>query len=108
MARVVRAIPKGRVLSYSRVAVLAGIAGRARLVGKVLGRTGTGLPWWRVVRADRTLASPVAQLQARRLLREGVLLKGDRVMAAYVLPVGDSRLLRALGRSRPRPSRRAR
>jgi methylated-DNA-protein-cysteine methyltransferase-like protein len=103
VARVVRAIPRGAVLSYSRVAVLAGIAGRARLVGKVLGRTGLGLPWWRVVRADRTLASPVADVQARRLLKEGVPVKGARVPAAYVLPVGDQRLLRALRHGRPRP-----
>jgi len=105
VARVVRAIPRGAVLSYSRVAVLAGIAGRARLVGKLLGRMGAGLPWWRVVRADRTLASPVADVQARRLLREGVRLRGARIPAAYVLPVGDRRLLRALRRSRPGPSR---
>ena len=105
MGRVVRAIPKGAVLSYSRVAVLAGIAGRARLVGTVLGRIGSALPWWRVVHADRTLAQPVADVQARRLLREGVRLKGARVPAAYVLPVGDARLLRALHRSRPQSRR---
>ena len=95
----VRAIPKGTVLSYSRVAVLAGLPGRARLVGQLLRRTSLALPWWRVVRADRTLAQPVAQAQARRLLREGVRLKGARVSRASVLRVADERLLRALGRA---------
>jgi methylated-DNA-protein-cysteine methyltransferase-like protein len=100
LARVVRAIPRGRVLSYSRVAVLAGIPGRARLVGKLLRHTGVHLPWWRVIRADRTLAEPVAAEQARRLRREGIPLTGTRVPAARVLPVGDPRLLRALARAR--------
>ncbi len=95
----VRAIPRGTVLSYSRVAVLAGMPGRARLVGKLLAGSGTGLPWWRVVRADRTLAEPVARLQALHLRREGVACKGARVPAAFVLQVADARLLRALRRT---------
>ena len=96
MARVVRAIPKGRVLSYSRVAVLAGLPGRARWVGRLLARTPMRLPWWRVIRANRTLAEPVAHRQARHLLREGVTLKAGRVPSACVVPVGDARLARVL------------
>ncbi len=100
MARVVRAIPRGNVLSYSRVAVLAGLPGRARLMGTLLRNTDAKLPWWRVVRADRTLAEPVAARQKRRLLAEGVQVRGTRVGRAHVLPIGDSRLLKALGRLR--------
>ena len=100
MARVVRAIPRGAVLSYARVAVLAGIPGRARLVGRLLRSSSLRLPWWRVVRADRTLAEPVAELQRRRLRAEGVAVKGARVPVANVLAVGDARLLRALRRTR--------
>ena len=100
VAQVVRAIPRGQVLSYARVAVLAGIPGQARRVGRMLARTGGSLPWWRVIRADRTLADPVAAAQARRLRREGVAVRGARVPAAAVLPVGDRRLLAALHRSR--------
>ncbi len=102
----VRAIPKGTVLSYSRVAVLAGMPGRARLVGKLLALCGPGLPWWRVVRADRTLAEPVASVQARHLRAEGVRLRGARVPLASVLAVADARLLRALQRSRLEAQRR--
>lgn len=102
MAQVVRAIPRGAVLSYSRVAVLAGIPGRARLVGKLLRHTGGPLPWWRVVRADRTLAEPVAEKQRRKLRAEGVSLKGARIPLAHVLAVGDARLLRALQKTRLR------
>jgi hypothetical protein len=53
-----------------------------------------------VLRADRTLAEPVAAAQRKRLRAEGVLVKGTRVPRAYVLPVGDKRLLRALSRAR--------
>ena len=76
--RVVRAIPRGRVLAYSRVAILAGFPGAARRVGKVLGGL-KGVPWWRVIRADLTLAEPVAEEQTRRLLKEGVQVSGRRV-----------------------------
>ena len=100
MAQVVRAIPRGRVLSYARVAVLAGIPGQARRVGRLLARTGGRLPWWRVIRTDRTLAEPVAAAQARHLRREGVAVRGVRVPANAVLPVGDRRLLAALHRNR--------
>jgi methylated-DNA-protein-cysteine methyltransferase-like protein len=98
VAQVVRAIPRGAVLSYSRLAVLAGLPGRARLMGKLLRNSDAKLPWWRVVRADRTLAAPVAASQKRRLLAEGVRVRGTRVAIAHVLPIGDKRLLKALGR----------
>ena len=100
MARIVRAIPRGRVLSYSRVAVLAGLPGRARLIGKVMSRIGGQLPWWRVLRADRTFAEEVAVEQERRLRREGVrVTDGRRVPRSAFLPIGDPGLLRRLRRS---------
>jgi methylated-DNA-protein-cysteine methyltransferase related protein len=98
---VVRAIPRGRVLSYSRVAVLSGVPGRARLVGKVMSRIGPGVPWWRVLRADRTLADEVALEQARRLRREGVrLTDSGRVPRSAFVPIGDDGLQRRIRRSR--------
>lgn len=106
VARVVRAIPRGRVLSYSRVAVLAGLPGRARLIGKVMGRIGSQLPWWRVLRADRTMAEEVGIEQARRLRAEGVkVLDGGRVPRSAFLPIGDEALQRRIRRP---PSRRGR
>jgi methylated-DNA-protein-cysteine methyltransferase-like protein len=99
VARIVRAIPRGRVLSYSRVAVLAGLPGRARLIGKVMSRIGWRLPWWRVLRADRTFAEEVAVKQARRLRREGVVVSdGGRVPRAAFLPIGDAGLQRRIRR----------
>lgn len=49
--RVVRSIPRGRVLTYGQVAELAGMPGAARVVGAAM-RASTpeqGLPWQRVV-----------------------------------------------------------
>jgi len=99
VARVVRAIPRGRVLSYSRVAVLAGLPGRARLIGKVMARIGSQLPWWRVLRADRTMAEEVRDKQARRLRAEGVKVRdGGRVPRSAFLPIGDESLHRRIRR----------
>ena len=97
VARVVRAIPRGKVLSYSRVAVLAGLPGRARLIGKVMGRIGSRLPWWRVLRADRTMAEEVRSKQARRLCAEGVKISASgRVPRSAFLPIGDETLHRRI------------
>ena len=109
VARVVRAIPRGRVLSYSRVAVLAGLPGRARLIGKVMGRIGSRLPWWRVLRADRTMAEEVRTEQARRLRAEGVrVVDGGRVPRSAFLPIGDEALHRRIraGVGSPKEARR--
>jgi methylated-DNA-protein-cysteine methyltransferase related protein len=72
--RAVRAIPRGQVRSYSQVALYAGRPGAARGVGQELKSLAhpRSVPWWRVIRADGTLASAVAHEQARRLRAEGV------------------------------------
>ncbi|HZH77242.1 MAG TPA: MGMT family protein [Archangium sp.] len=74
--RAVRAIPRGEVRSYAQVALYAGRPGAARGVGRELKTLGD-VPWWRVIRADGTLAPAVAVEQARRLKAEGVPLKGQ-------------------------------
>ncbi|MBF5042696.1 MGMT family protein [Aggregicoccus sp. 17bor-14] len=71
VARAVRAIPRGQTRSYSQVALYAGRPGAARGVGREL-RTLQNVPWWRVIRADHTLAPAVAHEQAQRLRAEGV------------------------------------
>ncbi len=74
--RAVRAIPRGEVRSYAQVALYAGRPGAARGVGREL-KTLENVPWWRVIRADGTLAPAVAVEQARRLKAEGVRLEGQ-------------------------------
>lgn len=79
VARVVKAIAKGSVLSYSQVALRAGKPGGARAVVRALHRL-SGIPWWRVIRADGTLASEIAAKQAPLLVREGVPVRGRKVL----------------------------
>ena len=69
----IRAIPEGFVRSYGDVS-----PGAPRFAGTVLSATDDpGLPWWRVVRADGSLAK--ADRQRRLLEAEGVPFRGERV-----------------------------
>jgi methylated-DNA-protein-cysteine methyltransferase-like protein len=69
----VRAIPAGSVATYGDVS-----PGAPRFAGTVLfGATEPDLPWWRVVRADGSLAKGARQ--KRRLRAEGVPFRGERV-----------------------------
>ncbi len=83
-------VPKGRVASYGQIASIAGLTGRARLVGWALRNSpgGTKLPWHRILRADGRIAFPEGSdayaLQIRRLARERVAVTGGRVdLARY-------------------------
>jgi methylated-DNA-protein-cysteine methyltransferase-like protein len=78
VARVLRDLKRGEVVSYGEVAEAAGFPGAARAVGNVLSR-GDGLPWWRVVRADGSLASGNVAKQARLLKAEGVTVVSGKV-----------------------------
>jgi alkylated DNA nucleotide flippase Atl1 len=69
----VRAIPAGFVGTYGDVS-----PGAPRFAGTVLFAVDEpDLPWWRVVRADGSLAKGVRQRQ--RLTAEGVPFRGERV-----------------------------
>jgi alkylated DNA nucleotide flippase Atl1 len=75
---VVRALPKGDVVTYGEVAALAGKPGAARGVGAVLAGSGDrGLPWWRVVNASGRLVPGHEAEHARRLRAEGVVVDAD-------------------------------
>ena len=77
--RAIRRLRPGEVASYGEIAQEAGFPGAARAVGNVLAGA-EGLPWWRVVRADGTLASRKKKDQARRLRAEGVKVINGRVV----------------------------
>ncbi|MCF6194262.1 MAG: MGMT family protein [Kangiellaceae bacterium] len=78
-------IPKGKVASYGQIADLAGLPGRARLVGKALGLApkSMALPWYRVLRSSGQLAfekgSKNAQRQKGFLQEENVVVLNNRV-----------------------------
>lgn len=81
----IRRIPPGQVSSYGEIAGRAGLPGRARLVGKVLGQVPEGLevPWFRVLRSDGRIAFPPQSApyreQRARLIGEGVRVERGRV-----------------------------
>ena len=85
--KAVRAIKRGSFLSYGEVARRAGLPGRARLVGQVLRESGDSakLPWHRVTGAGGRIAFPAGSAHARKqlnlLAREGVRIRGNRVLA---------------------------
>jgi methylated-DNA-protein-cysteine methyltransferase related protein len=69
----IRAVPEGFVRTYGDVS-----PGAPRLVGAVLSSCDDDdLPWYRIVRADGSLAK--GRRQRRRLLAEGVPFRGERV-----------------------------
>ena len=69
----------GEVATYGEIAEEAGFPGAARAVGALLSSS-TGLPWWRVVRADGRLVAPKAKEQERLLRKEGVTVVDGRVV----------------------------
>jgi methylated-DNA-protein-cysteine methyltransferase-like protein len=76
----IRATPEGFVRAYGDVS-----PGAPRFAGTVLHSTDEDVPWWRIVRADGSLAKGARQ---RALLeREGVPFRGERVdMRAARIP----------------------
>ena len=68
----VHGIPRGHVETYGEIEPSA-----PRVVGRVLHDAGDDVPWHRVVRADGSL--PMGAEQRRRLVAEGVPMKGERV-----------------------------
>lgn len=73
---VVSRIAAGHVMSYGEVAHAAGYPRCARMVSKAMRQSPVPLPWYRVVRSDRTLAFEVGskpyQTQKSLLSKEGV------------------------------------
>jgi methylated-DNA-protein-cysteine methyltransferase related protein len=68
----IRATPPGFVRTYGDVS-----PGAPRFAGTVLASTTESVPWWRVVRADGSLAK--GERQRKLLDEEGVPFVGQRV-----------------------------
>lgn len=90
----VRAIPPGEVAGYGEVARRAGLAGRARLVARILSAgDAPGLPWHRVLRSDGRIAFPPGDPsfdeQVQRLRAEGVVVESGRVRGQRAAPSLD-------------------
>ena len=85
----VQAIPLGKVACYGQIADLAGLPGRARLVGKALGSVpehgwrGQAVPWHRVINSQGKISfAPETDnfRQQRNLLQdEQVVVIGGKI-----------------------------
>ena len=77
VVEIVRAIPRGKILTYGQVAVLAGAPRASRIVGGVLYRLGPEerVPWQRVVNREGALSTykiGFGDKQRKLLEKEGV------------------------------------
>jgi methylated-DNA-protein-cysteine methyltransferase-like protein len=77
--RVVGSIPRGRVASYAAVARMAGLPGRARMVGYAMHSIphGRGIPWQRVINSKGEISEhpdpAFGEMQRSLLEQEGVV-----------------------------------
>jgi len=79
---VLKAVPKGRVISYGGAAARAGVPNGGRTTARLLHACSEkdGLPWHRVVRSDGRIALPPGggfELQKAFLEAEGVEVASD-------------------------------
>lgn len=81
--KLVKQIPRGRVLTYGAIARVLHLAGGARTAGRAMGATprGKGIPWHRVLGANGKILirEPYASLQKKLLESEGVQLIESRI-----------------------------
>lgn len=85
----VQLIPIGKVATYGQIADLAGLPGRARLVGKSLGLIpkdgwrGQTVPWQRVINSQGKISLPMGSdgfdKQKQQLQDEQVVVIGCRI-----------------------------
>ncbi|HTQ62851.1 MAG TPA: MGMT family protein [Candidatus Solibacter sp.] len=81
--KLVKQIPRGRVLTYGGIAKALRLPGGARTAGRAMGATprGKGIPWHRVLGANGKILirEPYASLQKKLLESEGVAIVESRV-----------------------------
>jgi len=81
--KLVKQIPRGRVLTYGALARTLDLRGGARSAGRAMGATpkGQGIPWHRVLGASGKILirEPYASLQKKLLESEGIEVVESRV-----------------------------
>ncbi len=84
--KAVSRIVSGRVMSYGEVARAAGFPRHARMVSKAMSRSNEPLPWYRVVRSNRTLAFETGSESYRK--QQGLLeAEGVKIINGKVIPL---------------------
>ena len=93
--RLVRQIPRGRVVTYGQLAVLLGSPRAARAVGYAMKRGPHDIPWQRVVntRGGISVRADVSGMITQRVLLEGegIGFRRDRVDLARYRWMGPRR-----------------
>ena len=81
ICEVIKLIPQGKVATYGQIAEIAGLPRRARLVAWVLrSQTDQQLPWYRVIRADGSIANHAnSKVQVKLLQGDVVEVLNGRV-----------------------------
>lgn len=72
---IVRLVPAGSAVSYGDVADLVG-SGGPRQVGSVMSHCGSGVPWWRILKASGRAPEGHEAEALRHYLQEGTVLTG--------------------------------
>lgn len=85
----VQLIPQGKVACYGQIADLAGLPGRARLVGKALGKVPEcgwqekPVPWFRVINSQGKISFPIGsdyfEKQKNLLQEDQIVVIGTRI-----------------------------
>jgi methylated-DNA-protein-cysteine methyltransferase-like protein len=109
--RLVKQIPRGRVLSYGALAKALHLPGGARSAGRAMAATpsGKGIPWHRVVgeRGKILIREPYASLQKKLLESEGVKVTESRVdLNSHLWKPAKKSMAKKTGAKKKRPSRR--
>jgi methylated-DNA-protein-cysteine methyltransferase-like protein len=110
--KLVKQIPRGRVITYGALAKALHLRGGARTAGRALAATpsGRGIPWHRVVgdRGKLLIPEPYASLQRKLLESEGVKIVEFRVDFAkhgWAPERGEKKATR-VGRKKKKTTRR--
>jgi len=109
--RLVKQIPRGRVLSYGALARILRLVGGARSAGRAMAATpsGKGIPWHRVVGEGGKILirEPYASLQKKLLESEGVEVVESRVNLKHHLWTPPSKTSKKTAKEKS-PAKRSR
>src|SRR5215813_13609077 len=102
--KLVKQIPRGRVLSYGAVAKILRLPGGARSSGRAMAATpsGKGVPWHRVLAANGKILirEPYSSLQRKLLESEGIEVVESRVRMKKYLWTPPAKIKKSSAKSK--------
>ncbi len=110
--RLVKQIPRGRVLSYGALAKFLRLPGGARTAGRAMAATptGKGVPWHRVLASSGKILirEPYSSLQRKLLESEGVEVIESRVRMKQYLWMPPRKKAKAVAKAKSMRRRHSR